>query len=300
MAKFWIPLLSLDIPLGRVGIQVHCACQGILSIAHVASTPLTQCQELISLHSAPIIQRSVSLTNVVIMADSLCCKVVGWQKFSFLAHINAVCPQVCHRQVRPDFKEHQEHIHASHQLQREQKEQRLCQVTFICECGGGGGLSVAARLTRPLVRVGVWSASPFFQLRWPWSWGLWEQVEYECSVEVFEAGGEGHHMWVDASFYSPALPFHLLLFVYTSMQRWGIDHVCTLNPLLVFPPFRFKQKVSFNHNMRFPSERCRISFVSSSADETGGGPHRQSSVECRAADSQRLQDVRPPQDKLLR
>lgn len=39
--------------------------------------------------------------------------------------------QVCHSQVRPDFKEHQELVHAPHQLQREQKEQRLRQVTLI-------------------------------------------------------------------------------------------------------------------------------------------------------------------------
>lgn len=69
MAKFRIPLLSPDIPLGCVGIQVHSACQGILIIAHVASTPLKHCQKLISLQSAPIIQSSVSLINVVIMAD---------------------------------------------------------------------------------------------------------------------------------------------------------------------------------------------------------------------------------------
>lgn len=39
--------------------------------------------------------------------------------------------QVCHSEVRPDFKEHQELVHAPHQLQREQKEQRLRQVTLI-------------------------------------------------------------------------------------------------------------------------------------------------------------------------
>lgn len=59
----------------------------------------------------------------------------------------------------------------------------------------------------------VWSAFLPFQLRWPWSWGLWEQVEYECSVEVFEAGGEGHHMWVKPSFSSLSPPAQLFLYV---------------------------------------------------------------------------------------
>lgn len=67
--------------------------------------------------------------------------------------------------------------------------------------------------------LSVWSAFLPFQLRWPWSWGLWEQVEYECSVEVFEAGGEGHHMWVKPTFSSLYRPFHLFIFVWMSMQR---------------------------------------------------------------------------------
>lgn len=43
---------------------------------------------------------------------------------------------------------------------------------------------------------GLWSPFLSFQLRWPWSGGLWEQMEYECSAEVFEARRKGHHMWV--------------------------------------------------------------------------------------------------------
>ena len=49
---------------GGVGIQVDGACQGILIIAHVASTLHKHYQRLISSHSAPIIQSSVSLVTV--------------------------------------------------------------------------------------------------------------------------------------------------------------------------------------------------------------------------------------------
>lgn len=59
MAKFRILLLSPDIPLGCVGIQVLSACQGILIIAHVASTPLKNSLKLISAHIAPIIQSAL-------------------------------------------------------------------------------------------------------------------------------------------------------------------------------------------------------------------------------------------------
>lgn len=63
---------------------------------------------------------------------------VFFLSFSFLAFAKINSPinprlQVCHSQVRPDFKEHQELVHAPHQLQREQKEQRLRQVTLIRE-----------------------------------------------------------------------------------------------------------------------------------------------------------------------
>lgn len=55
MAKVRIPLLSPDIPLGYVGIQVLGACQGILITAHVASTPLKRCLKLFSAHITLII-----------------------------------------------------------------------------------------------------------------------------------------------------------------------------------------------------------------------------------------------------
>lgn len=61
MEKFGILLLSSDIPLDCVGIQVLSVSQRILIIAHVASTPLKGCQKVISPSSAPIIQSSVSL-----------------------------------------------------------------------------------------------------------------------------------------------------------------------------------------------------------------------------------------------
>lgn len=75
-----------------------------------------------------------------------------------------------------------------------------------CRAAAGNNIDSSIHL-----KSSVWSALlPFFQLRWPWSWGLWEQVEYECSVEVFEAGREGYHTWVKPSFSSLSHPSALL------------------------------------------------------------------------------------------
>lgn len=110
--------------------------------------------------------------------------------------------QVRHSKVRPHLEEHQEHVHAPHQLQPEQKEQRLCQVSLTAavvdhraDCGAPRWL-ICSSWAQCLKCFFFFSP---FQLRWPWSWGLWEQVEHECSVEVFETGREGHHMWVKVS-----------------------------------------------------------------------------------------------------
>lgn len=71
-----------------------------------------------------------------------------------------------------------------------------------------------------------------FQLRWPWSGGLWEQVEYECSVEVFEAGGEGHHMWVKPAFWC-SRPFNCALLTDRHAEMMICKHL--------LPPFFFLQ-----------------------------------------------------------
>lgn len=115
--------------------------------------------------------------------------------------------QVRHSKVRPHLEEHQEHVHAPHQLQPEQKEQRLCQVSLTSASTAAAVVDHRADCGAPRWLIcSSWAQclkcffffSPF-QLRWPWSWGLWEQVEHECSVEVFETGREGHHMWVKVS-----------------------------------------------------------------------------------------------------
>lgn len=87
-----------------IGIQVRSVCPGILIIAHVASTPLKRCQILISPPSASIIHSSVRSLNVVVTADMS----AEWQVQCFfcLVKISSVHLQVCHSQVRPDFKEH--------------------------------------------------------------------------------------------------------------------------------------------------------------------------------------------------
>lgn len=99
--QFQNPTLSPDIPLGYVGIQVLSACQGILITAHVASTPLKRCLKLFSARIAPIIQSSVSLMNVVIVAHICVVELLddGSSFFSSPVQINDACPQICYSQV---------------------------------------------------------------------------------------------------------------------------------------------------------------------------------------------------------
>lgn len=99
------------------------------------------------------------------------------------------------------------------------------------------GLLWEAALTHPFIGscafevcVCVCVCLPF-QLRWPWSGGLWEQVEYECSVEVFEAGGEGHHMWVKPAFWC-SRPFNRALLTNCHAEMMIFKHL--LPPPLLF------------------------------------------------------------------
>lgn len=201
---------------GCVGIQVHSACQGILIIAHVASTPLKPCQKLIPAQSAPIIQLSGSLMNVVIKAE-ICSETVGWWlKFSSFSCANKPC--ACAGSPRWSMTG----------LPRALRTRSCISPTTVwtkraaimsgkprqwptcSECGAVfmGSLSDSSID----YNSAIWNAFLPFQLRWPWNRGLWEQVEYECSAEVFEARGEGHHMWVKPS------PFSLL--VTSTQRRW--------------------------------------------------------------------------------
>lgn len=116
------------------------------------------------------------------------------------------------------------------------------------------GLLWEAGLTHPFIgscafEVCVCVCLPI-QLRWPWSGGLWEQVEYECSVEVFEAGGEGHHMWVKPAFWC-SRPFNRALLTNRHAEMMICKHLL---------PFFF----------------LTTSSVHPSVDEAGGGPHHQS------------------------
>lgn len=109
---------------GGVDIQVHGVCQGILITAHVASTPLKHHQRLFSSPKCPYYSKCQLFERG------------GEIMFFFLSLLrimNATCSQICNSQVWSNIYKHQEHIHASHQLQLEQKEQWLCQVScLIC------------------------------------------------------------------------------------------------------------------------------------------------------------------------
>lgn len=99
------------------------ACAREFSLLHMWHPLLSNTTRGYSLpQSAPIIQSAVWTWR--------------WNNVFFLSLspsyiMNATCSQICNSQVWSNIYKHQEHVHASHQLQFEQKEQWLCQVSCL-------------------------------------------------------------------------------------------------------------------------------------------------------------------------
>lgn len=205
MAESWIPLLSPDIPSHVLVFRYMVCAKGILIIAHVASTPLKHCQKLISFPSALIIYSQVSY-KCGCYGTWICRGIVGLRRRIFPPPFSSCVNKPCSFTDLPQL--------SMTGLQRTSRTHSCTSPTtaWTKRAAIMSGKSLQwSKYNVVLLREGspsdssiyygwsVWSSFLSFQLRWPRSWGLWEQMEYECSAEVFEAGGEGHHMWVRPS-----------------------------------------------------------------------------------------------------
>lgn len=186
---------------GGGDIQVHGVCQGILITAHVASTPLKHHQRLFSSPKCPYysVKCQLSERGGEIMFFSLSLSnnerylFTDLQPSSMIERLQTSRTRSC---ISPTTAWTKRAVIMSGKLPHMYTEQVAV-----------GGRPPDSSLHSS---SGLWSVFLSFQLRWPWSRGLREQMEYERSAEVFEAGGKRHHMWVRPFFYvrisCPRLP----------------------------------------------------------------------------------------------
>lgn len=232
-----------------------------------------------------VVQKRLESTEVLELLDHTP------ELFFFLVSL-----QVRHSKVRPHLEEHQEHVHAPHQLQPEQKEQRLCQVSLT-------SASTAAAVVDHRADCGA----PRWLICSSWAQCLkcfFFFLLFSCDdPEVEDYGNKWsmsavlRYLRQEGKDTTCESKFHLLLMVLISRHRWWTwSWLCSLLVLFHLAAFCLFSNQNKTQKCTWLIWSLIVGF---SADEAGGGPHRQSPAECRAAHRHRLQDVRPSQDKLL-